>query len=279
MEKLLPHTDPKLFKYCDINPFDFATSLENPSCLRALIDAGLDINYCHPIPDDEHFELKILSSGVNSVNFRRKVSPLVSLALFRHPISNADILLKAGASVRGTFGEVPPLLAALNERNMDYARMLVSYGAPVDIYHPACCGNLTLITCLHYWRGLIFLLKVGADPTQNFKASSCVEIKQIENYYDRIDASDVGSVLDPEEDGDPVPISETVLSFYDILCQARQFQMTRRGVSVGMVLYQMLQYVSNVKLDPMMESLMEDPGDWATLYEFTGKFVVLIVHI
>ena len=262
---LLPHTDSANFRKCEISPFDFATSHSDPACLNCLIASGLNINYCHQLPDDECFEPRILRYFTHSVSYSRNVHPLASLAIYENPISNAEILLKAGARLNPYGYEVPPILVALDHYNLDYVKMLIKYGVELDVYHPCVVGNMALIVCLHYWKGFNLLLRCGADAKHNFDYKSDQTV-----HEGGLVAIDQDSNDSMEDSNAQSPSEQDAMSFYETASGAR-YAMSRRTVSIGMVLYQMLQFVGSVRLDPRLESLMEHPGDWQMLYKFTGN--------
>ena len=282
---LLPYTNDDIFKYCDISPWCFAMNHSDQTCLQTLIDCGMDVNYAHPLAEDETFEPNVLTYCTHNVKFSRKVLPLVSLPIYRCPTNNAKVLLQAGARAYALGDEVPPLLAAINEKVLDYMKILVSYGAPVNEYHPHCLGNLTLLTALHHWKGLNFLLKVGADPTLNFALKppqnwATLTRKKTNSKKEKNNRPRTDDISDSDSDSESPGnhgyrdnrggSSQSLLTFHSVLSGSRHMA-TKKSPTVGMILYQMLQYVGNVSLDPRLEGLLEHRGDWTTLVAFTGK--------
>ena len=231
---------------------------ESRQCTKCLVAAGVDVNARHWLSDDDEFVPKLLHYIEHDVVFSREMCPLATIGFYRNHMSSAEVLLANAADPNGSSSDdVPPLLPALDAGNLDLVRLLVAHGANVNAYHPNMHGNLTLITCLHFWRGLMFMLKCSAE---------------------------VGSFLKSRDERD----HDGTVSFLQTVIGAK-YLMSQAGISIGLVIYRMLQFVGPLKLNACVEQVLDSVTEWNSIAELIGTwtsvflkayvmFVCLIEH-
>lgn len=246
---LLQHTDQLLLDKCYTSLFNFASMHESTQCTDCLVKAGVDVNARQRLPNDDEFVPKLLRYIENSVTYSRAMTPLATIAFYENHLSSAKVLLASGANANACLpDEVPPLLPALDTGNLDLAQLLVTHGASVNVYHPNICGNLALIVCLHFWRGLTFMLKCGAEATSLLVDTT---------------TSPQGESKDPcNQDGTVVPFLQTVMGAKHL--------MSRAGLSTGQVLYRLLQFVGPISLNPCIEQVLDSVTEWNSIVTLTG---------
>lgn len=93
MELLLGHTEQTLLSRCDANLWEVATGERHGLIIQRLIALGLNTNARLPVPEDARFRPRVLGPQPH-VRFSRRVSALAAVALYRHPIANAEVLLR-----------------------------------------------------------------------------------------------------------------------------------------------------------------------------------------
>lgn len=165
MEMLLASTDRQKLLSCSASPYYFSMMHADVRATRSLIAAHIDVDASYEATDDDEYQPKVLRYFNSEVRFGRCFSPLVIVALYEYSLQQAIALLEAGACPDARRPcRVPPLLPALDMFNLDLVRCLVSAGASVNVYHRRVIGNMALIVCLHYWRGLDLMLRCGAEP-------------------------------------------------------------------------------------------------------------------
>ena len=255
--------------------WELATRDRNGLIIKSLIRMGLSVNTRLPVREADLFKPNVFSH-YGYVNFSHRVSALTAVALFKNPIANAEVLLTAKSDVNYPKAfYIPPLLPAIDQRSYGLAELLIAYGASVNIYHPLVVGNLTLILAMPWWKGLCMLLKCGAEVESLFtwrKAdfSSVILGKGDDESSDR-------EVTEPEssedEDEDKIPSSpskrrrpsrHTPLTLYHTL-RAASYLMRNNDVSIGKLLYRLLQFANNVSLAPDLESLVDCKEEWKSL--------------
>jgi len=228
---------------------------------HCLINAGVDFNAGFEATDDDEYQPKVLRYFNSEVRFGRRFSPLVVIALYEYSLQHASALLDAGAcpdALRPC--RVPPLLPALDMFNLELVRCLVAAGASVNVYHRRVIGNMSLIVCLHFWRGLELMLRCGAEPESLF-GQSHRPLTAAE-----VDWSDEDCVDDYEYEFGTLA---TPIPFWRIVAEA-QYVMTRRGVTLGQVLNLLLQYTASVRLDERLASYVNAAHEWLHLKAIAG---------
>ena len=257
VELLLHHTDQSVLAKCYTSVFNFASMHESTQCTECLVKAGVDVNARHQLPNDDEFVPKLLRYIENDVTYSQALSPLATIALYENKLSSAEVLLSHGANPNACSpDEVPPLLAALNTGNLDLAELLVSHGASVNVYHPHITGNLTLILCLHFWRGLTLMLKCGAEAR-----SWLVDTRHPEDKS--VDQRDHNT---------------TVVSFLQTVFGAKHL-MSRAGLSTGQVFYRLLQFVGPITLNPCVEQVLDSGTEWDSITQLIGGWITAILNI
>ena len=228
---------------------------------------------------DDEYEPKVLRYFQNNVRFSKRVTPLALVALYEGHISHAMALLKANSRVNPqSMYEVAPLLPALDTFNFELAELLIAHGAKVNLYHPKIIGNLTVLICLHNWKGMELVLKCGAEVGSLFGKSSNVQFGTSntsacwanQEFNDREDDLSLSEEEDYEQEiGEPSRSSG--IAFWRILAEAR-YVMSRAGVGVGSMLYRMLQFVDTVQLDPRILAYLDSEQEGKELYDLLGVY-------
>lgn len=255
VSQLLLVTDMAKLQECDANVLDLCFCHDDTALTEYILHNGVDPNYMHKLSSDDHFEPKVLRYVQHGIHFSRRVGPLTWLAMLHGDqstaILHAHVLLKAGTNPNATTRlQVPPLLAALNSRNLGVAKLLINAGASVNIYHPHVMGNLSLIMCLHYWKGLSLMLLCAARAHSLFDTTTQAQQCGPDNYPSSDDEYQVRERH-----------SGSVMCLYELLIAAR-YLMSRTGVTVTHLLSLLLYFVGNVRMDPRIESLVDKPQEW-----------------
>jgi len=166
---LLPATSHRQLSLCSASPYYFSMMHDDVRATRCLVSAKVDVDAGFEATDDDEYQPKVLRYFNSEVRFGRRFSPLVIIALYEYSLPQARALLDAGACPDARRPcRVPPLLPALDMFNLELVRCLVAAGASVNVYHRRVIGNMALIGCLHFWRGLDLMLRCGAEPESLF---------------------------------------------------------------------------------------------------------------
>jgi len=234
---------------------------DDVTATRCLIDADIDLNAGFEATDDDEYQPKVLRYFNSEVRFGRRFSPLVVIALYEYSLQHANALLDAGACPDARRPcRVPPLLPSLDMFNLELVRCLVAAGASVNVYHRRVIGNMSLIVCLHFWRGLDLMLRWGAEPESLFGRP------HLQDKATETDWSDDDRSEDYEyEFGTLV----TPIPFWRIVAEA-QYVMTRRGVTLGQVLHLLLQFTASVHLEERLAGYLNSAYEWLSLKAVAG---------
>jgi len=229
---------------------------------RCLIAAQVDVDAGYEATDDDEYQPKVLRYFNSEVRFGRCFSPLVVIALYEYSLQHATALLDAGACPDARRPcRVPPLLPALDMFNLELVRCLVSAGASVNVYHRRVTGNMSLIVCLHYWRGLDLMLRCGAEPESLLGPSR-----------PPTDGDDDAGRSDDEYTDDyeyELGTLTTPIPFWRIVAEA-QYVMTRRGVTLAQVLHRLLQFTASVKFEDRLAGYVSSSYEWLCLKAIAG---------
>lgn len=271
---LLPHTSAECIDSCSVGVYYFSILHEDSACTELLISSGFDVNQRRRLPEVETIKPHVLDYFSN-VRYSTKVTPLCLVALFESSICHAELLIQAGGSLNPrTPFEVPPLLPALNERYYDLATFYIAHGAAVNLYHPNVVGNVAIIACLHYWKGLNLLLACGAEAESFFKPAgfhppcSFYPLSVAERLDDMEESEDDYEAEPGEELPVPVP-------FWRLMAQARHI-MSKRRISVAQLLFRLMHFVGNVCLDPKLKSYLDSDAQWEEIALIQGEFISLV---
>ena len=228
---------------------------------HCLISAEVDVNAGFEATDDDEYQPKVLRYFNSEVRFGRRFSPLVIIALYEYSLQHATALLDAGACPDARRPcRVPQLLPALDMFNLELVRCLVAAGASVNVYHRRVIGNMSLIVCLHFWRGLDLMLRCGAEPESLF-GQSRPEVSAAE-----ADWSDDDYIDDYEYEFGTLA---TPIPFWRIVAEA-QYVMTRRGVTLVQVLHHLLQFTASLRLDERLAAYVNPTCEWLRLKSIAG---------
>jgi len=228
---------------------------------RHLIAAAVDVDAGFEATDDDEYQPKVLRYFNSEVRFGRRFSPLVVIALYEYSLQHASALLDAGACPDARRPcRVPPLLPALDMFNLDLVRCLVAAGASVNVYHRRVIGNMSLIVCLHFWRGLDLMLRCGAETESLFGRL------HPQRTSTEADWSDDDCVDDYEYEFGTLT---TPIPFWRIIAEA-QYVMTRRGVTLGQVLHHLLQFTASVRLDERLAGYVNSSYEWLHIKAIAG---------
>ena len=234
---------------------------DDVTATHCLINADIDLNAGFEATDDDEYQPKVLRYFNSEVRFGRRFSPLVVIALYEYSLQHANALLDAGACPDARRPcRVPPLLPSLDMFNLDLVRCLVAAGASVNIYHRRVIGNMSLIVCLHFWRGLDLMLRCGAEPESLFGRPHPQD-KTTEADWSDDDCSD-----DYEYEFGTLA---TPIPFWRIVAEA-QYVMTRRGVTLGQVLHLVLQFTASVRLEERLAGYLNSAYEWLSLKAIAG---------
>jgi len=233
---------------------------EDVRATRRLISAAVDLNAGFEATDDDEYQPKVLRYFNSEVRFGRRFSPLVVIALYEYSLQHASALLNAGACPDARRPcRVPPLLPALDMFNLELVRCLVAAGASVNVYHRRVIGNMSLIVCLHFWRGLDLMLRCGAETDSLFGRRP--HLGSAES-----DWSDDESTDDYEYE---LGTLTTPIPFWRIVAEA-QYVMTRRGVTLAHVLRHILQFTASVRLDERLAGYVSSSYEWMHIKHIAG---------
>jgi len=261
VEELLPATDHRRLSSCSASPYYFSMMHEDVCATRCLIKAGVDVNAGFEATDDDEYQPKVLRYFNSEVRFGRRFSPLVVIALYEYSLAHASALLAASACPDARRPcRVPPLLPALDMFNLELVRCLIAAGASVNVYHRRVIGNMSLIVCLHFWRGLDLMLRCGTEP---------------ESLFGRPPQHSASTEADWPND-DCVDDYEyefgtltTPIPFWRIVAEA-QYVMTRRGVTLRHVLQHLLQFTASVRLEDRLAGYVNSAYEWQQLKLVAG---------
>jgi len=228
---------------------------------RCLIYANIDPDASFEASDDDEYQPKVLRYFNSEVRFGRRFSPLVVIALYEYSLQQANTLLDAGACPDARRPcRVPPLLPALDMFNIDLVRCLVAAGASVNVYHRRVTGNMSLIVCLHFWRGLNLMLQCGAETESLFgrphPAFTAAAAEWSDDDFDDDYQYEFGTLTTP-------------IPFWRIVAEA-QYVMTRRGVTLGQVLHLILQFTASVRLEERLAGYVNSTCEWLQLKAVAG---------
>jgi len=259
---LLPSTDHRRLLSCSASPYYFSMMHNDVCATRCLIAAQIDVNASFEAADDDEYQPKVLRYFNREVRFGRCFSPLVIIALYEYSIHHAKALLDAGACPDAQRPcRVPPLLPALDMFNLELVRCLVAAGASVNVYHRRVVGNMSLIVCLHFWRGLDLMLRCGAEVESLFGQSRPQSTDAEAEWSDDDRADDyeyeLGTLTTP-------------IPFWRIIAEA-QYVMTRRGVTLSQVLQRLLQFTASVRLEDRLAGYVNSAHEWRHLKSIAGS--------
>ena len=285
-ELLLPRTSQECLANCDIGPFYFTTMHRDPSCTELLVSAGFDVNERRRLPEREVYEPKVLRYFQHQVSYSGKVTPLALMTLFENPICHAEILIQAGAYLNPrTPYEVPPLLPALDKFQLELATFFIAHGAKVNLYHPSVVGNMAILVCVHYWKGLNLVLSCGAEAESLFCKEQKVQPRQpstdfyLPSLAEKLDDMSDNEDLDYENEPG---VHQGPVAFWRLLAEAK-YVMSRKGVTVALVLFRLMHFVGNVWLDPRLEAYVDSKEEWKQIANTQGtsssRFSLLIASI
>ena len=261
VEQLLPATDRQKLLSCSASPYYFSMMHDDVTATRCLISANIDLNAGFEATDDDEYQPKVLRYFNSEVRFGRCFSPLVVIALYEYSLQHANALLDAGACPDARRPcRVPPLLPALDMFNLELVRCLVAAGASVNVYHRRVSGNMSLIVCLHFWRGLDLMLRCGAEPESLFGRP------HPQDSSAEADWSDDDCMEDYEYEFGTLA---TPIPFWRIIAEA-QYVMTRRGVTLAQVLHLILQFTASVRLEERLAGYVNSTYEWLSLKAIAG---------
>ena len=199
----------------------------------------------------------------SEIRYGRRFTPLVIIALYEYSIEHARLLLQAGASANVCPPcRVPPILPALDMFNLDLVAELIRAGAEVNTYHRRVIGNMSIIVCLHYWKGMQLMLKCGAEVESLL--SGQVTRCQPSGVLD--ESSSDG---DDQDYGNEVGVLAIPIPFWRLLAEARHV-MSRRGVTVAQVLREMIEFTANHRLDTRLAVYIDSVAEWNLLKDLAG---------
>jgi len=257
VQELLPSTDRDQLSSCSVSPYYFSMMHNDDRATRCLVTANIDMNAGFEATDDDEYQPKVLRYFNSEVRFGRCFSPLVVTALYEYSILHASALLEAGACPDARWPcRVPPLLPALDMFNLELVRCLVAAGASVNVYHRRVIGNMSLIVCLHFWRGLDLMLRCGAEPESLFGQSHPQPSSVEADWSDEDCVDELGTL-------------EMLIPFWRVVAEA-QYVMTRRGVTLGQVLHRMLQFTASVRLEERLGGYLNSSHEWLHLKAIAG---------
>lgn len=261
LKLLLPLTDRQLLSSCT-DPFNFSMLHNDGDATRCLIEASFDYNNCS-LEHDYH--PRILRYFNAEVNFSRNVGALSLLTINNGPLIQAQTLISAGISLNAPDASfIPPLLPALGQHNLPMAGLLIEHGCEVDMYHPKVVGNLSVIVSMDNWRCLDFILKCGAEVDSLFQSP-----QSLCNKDSGLLVSLPGGDDDDDYENEPGVLS-TPIPFWRMIAEMR-FLMKNQGVSVAHALYRILQFTSNVAINPNLCSYIDEMDHRITLLSLAGE--------
>ncbi|KAK2147854.1 hypothetical protein LSH36_534g01002 [Paralvinella palmiformis] len=268
VRQLLPHTDKDCLAKCDLSPFYFSTAHRDTTCTEELISSGLSPSYRHA-NDDEEFKPRILRYFMSTVKYSRRTSPLVVVAMLRHPPDQPRLLLDRGASLNArTPYEVPPLLAAIEYKNLDLVELLVRAGAKVNIYHPKIISNMTVLIARYQWKALDMMLKCGAEADSLF-AQKPVRLTALTPTNQQLaEVEDALSDYDEEDYENEVGLLRFPVPFWRNLAEA---QVMSGLFSANHMLRRVLHFVGNVQIDPRLEGYIDSKQEWKEICSILSK--------
>ena len=227
---------------------------------RRLISAAVDLNAGFEATEFMMCKLKVLRCFDSEVRYCERFSPLVLIARPQSSVQHAIALLDAGACPDAQQPDhMPPLLPALDFRNLELVRCLVAAGASVNVYHPRVIGNMSLIVCLDFFRGLNFMLRCGAETESLFGRRPLFGSAE----------SDWSESVDESTDEHERETQTTPISFWSIVAR-NQDLMKLRGVTLGQVLRHLLQFTASVRLDERFADFVKSSGEWLHIRATAG---------
>ena len=207
---------------------------------KLLVSSGLSVNYRHKCVRD--YRPTVLRYLDCTVRYESNVTAVTNILLNKLELSNAHILLQAGAIVNPTCEtDLPPLIAALDRRQYEMVCSLILCGARVDLYHPWIIANMTLVCSLHYWAGFIQMLLCGAEVMSLFTETEEKLSTETKHY----------------------------LTFDEILTGARII-MRKRGTSIGVVLMTLLKFVKQASVSDYLLSLVDSQEEINNIKNIIG---------
>ncbi|XP_074662172.1 dynein axonemal heavy chain 12-like [Tubulanus polymorphus] len=162
---IVDKTSIDVFSKCDLGPFEYSTLSCDTTILESLIEKGLDVNQ-HFNFEVEAFIPRIFNMYPFPWMYDIKASPLVAVILSGGDWSHkhVKILLQAGSLANSQSAyDLPPLLAALSYGKYEDAKLLLEYGAHVNIYHPGIVFNASILVSIPFPRVLKLILSQGAE--------------------------------------------------------------------------------------------------------------------
>jgi len=233
---------------------------EDVRATRRLISAAVDLNAGFEATAGDEYQLEVLLDFHREVRYCQRFSPLVLIALSKSSVQHAIALLDAGACPDALQPDhMPPLLPALDFHNLELVRCLVAAGASINVYHPRVIGNMSLIVCLYFLRGLNFMLRCGAETESLFGRRPLLGSAE-SNSSESVDES-----TDEHERETPT----TPIPFWRIVAR-NQDLMQPRGVTLGQVLRHLLQFTASVRLDERLADFVNSSREWLHIRATAG---------
>ena len=233
---------------------------EDVRATRRLISAAVDLNAGFEATGSDMYQLEVLLGFHREVRYCERFSPLVLIALSKSSVQHAIALLDAGACPDALQPDhMPPLLPALDFGNLELVRCLVAAGASVNVYHPRVIGNMSLIVCLYFLRGLNFMLRCGAETESLFGRRSLLGSAE----------SDWSESVDESTDEHERETPTTPISFWSIVAR-NQDLMKPTGVTLGQVLRHLLQFTASVRLDERLADFVNSSREWLHIRATAG---------
>ena len=283
IDMLMPVTNMEIV-YSTTTPFYFSMydSIDTTAMIH-LINGGLDVN--RRFRYEENFALNVLQNvfDANNVWYNKRITPLTMLVLTGNQLKYAEVLLANGAYIDSrAISELPPLLVAIDRSVWQTTKFLIERGANINIYHPKVIGNMSILACLKNWKILKFLLKCGAEVDSLFR------------YQDDIDEEQ--SINDSNDDDDD-DFEDCELRLHPSHGQYRRSVLLHKCLanlrwshsrqsrsschSQAQIVFRILQFTGNVKLDPRLHSqtCIDSDEDWRKLTEMTGITIMPIMFI
>jgi len=255
----LPLTDRQKLSSCHTSPYYYSSALDSVTITRRLIEAGIAVNASfEDFNIRSGYQPRVFEHSDIDVKFGRHHCPLGVIAMYGSSIGpqHARALLDAGAYPDAQRPcRIPPLLAALDEWDLEMVQCLLSGGASVNMYHRRVIGNMSLIACLDSWEILNLMLLCGAEA---------------ESLFDRPPPQDRATMVDCSDDNEepvtPIRFPRVLAAYQDLI---RQYE-ERTEIEVTQVLRLLLQFTGSVRLDEKLADHVNSTDEWLSLQAIAG---------
>ena len=257
----MPLTDRQKILSCDKSLYYYSSAFDSVTITRRLVEAGIDVNASFVDKEyrDVEYRPKVFEDSDIHACFGYYLSPLSAIAMSDSSIrpQHARALLDAGAYPDAQRPcRFPPLLAALDEWDLEMVQCLLSGGASVNIYHRRVIGNMSLIACLDSWEILNLMLLCGAEA---------------ESLFDRSPPQDRATMVDCSDDNEE-PVTPIRFPHVLAVCQESLREYDLVEIEVTQLLRLLLQFTGSVRLDDELADHVNSTDEWLSLQAIAGYF-------